>query len=466
MLAEVVAAAAADSGAGQRLLDRSDALCTVRYVSAEHRDPSAMVAKRLGIEPELRIHSSIGGDTPQVAIAELSRRIAAGELDIAVVCGCEALATFAKQMKAGTDPGWTDELPDSIPSELLGSERDPNTAEEISAGMIAPLMIYPLFESALWARSGESLGALTERLGRLQERYARVARDNPYAWSKSDFEAEQISTASPTNRQVTVPYTKLMNANIQTDQAAAVIICSESAANDLGVAKDRRVYLHGASRATEPWYFSERDDLGSSPALGEAAAAAFAQAGTDADGVGLLDVYSCFPSAIQIAGNELGIDLLNDSRDPTVTGGLAFAGGPGNAYVLHSVAAMIEQLREQPDELGLVTAVGWYMTKHAVGIYGCRPPNEDFVGPTVIDEPLAARSVAPIRWTGKGTAETATVLFERDGSPSMGLLTALLDGGTRALSSTTDRETVESMLNAPVGGRPLTLDAERGFWFN
>ena len=455
MLAQVVTEAAADSGAGKALLDRADALGVVKYVSAEHVDPARMIADQLGIDPRLRIHTTIGGDTPQALVGQMAGRIAAGELDIAVLCGCEALSTYSSKMKAGEETGWIDGFPDSVPSEIFGSDREPNTAEELSAGMIAPLMIYPLFEHALWAKSGLSLAEHTARLGALSERFSRVAAANPHAWSAEFPGAEAITTPSPSNRQVTFPYTKVMNANIQTDQAAAVILVSERAADELGISVDRRVYLHGAAKATEPWFVSQRAGLSSSPTLGEAGRLALAQAKTDIDGVGLLDIYSCFPSAVQIGANELGINPFTDSREPTVTGGLSFAGGPGNAYVFHSIAAMVERLREEPDEKGLVTAVGWYMTKHAVGIYGATPPHEPFTGQSVVEEPSAARQVSPTDWSGEATGEAATVLFERDGSPSMAIITAITEDDKRALANSTDPAVLDRVLD----GTPITSSA-------
>ena len=48
------------------------------------------------------------------------------------------------------------------------------------------------------------------------------------------------------------------------------------------------------------------------------------------------DLYSCFPSAVEIACREIGL-AEDDPRGLTVTGGLAFFGGPGNNYVTHSI---------------------------------------------------------------------------------------------------------------------------------
>ena len=174
---------------------------------------------------------------------------------------------------------------------------------------------------------------------------------------------------------------------------------------------------------------TEREDLHSSPAIRFAARAALDATGAGIDDVAHLDVYSCFPSAVQIGCRELGIDPFADTRPLTVTGGLTFAGGPGNNYVTHAIAALVERLREDPDALGLSTAVGWYLTKHAVGVYGAREPRGPFVAAHVQDEVDAT----PRRESGAGVAGTAeaesvSIVYSRDGEPTVGALTALLAG--------------------------------------
>ena len=463
MLAEVCRGALADAGGQAASAASVDAMCVVRYVSAEHSDPAGLVSAAAGIAAVQRIHTSIGGDTPQAAVGELATRIAAGQLESALICGGEALATVSRHLKAGTDPGWRDPAPTALPTEIFGTDRDANRPEETGAGLFAPIMIYPLFEHAIWATEGGTTAELQARIGKLQERFSKVAATNPHAWSPGPVPAEYVATPSPDNRLVSLPYTKLMNSNIQTDQAAAVLLCSHSKADALGISQDRRVYLHGSSHATEPWFVSERADLGLSPALGRAVSSAFEQASTGIDDISLLDIYSCFPSAVRVAGREIGFDPINDSREPTVTGGLAFAGGPGNGYVLHSIASIVERLRQQPSEQGLVTAVGWYLTKHAAGVYGATPPEKPFGAATKFAEPNGARKVAPLDWSGPATAETATAIYERDGSASYAVLTAITADGTRVMRSTSDQAQIAALPDGPVTGLPAEMQPGSGF---
>lgn len=463
MLAEACRSALADAGGSAAAGSSVDSMCVVRYVSAEHADPAGLVAAAAGIATTDRIHTSIGGDTPQAAMGELATRIASGRIESALICGGEALATVSRHLKSGTDPGWSDPAPSERPSEVLGTDRDANRPEETGAGLFAPIMIYPLFEHALWATEGGTTAELQTRIGRLQERFSKVAARNPHAWSPDPVSADYVATPSAQNRLVSLPYTKLMNSNIQTDQAAAVFICSHAKADSLGIPLDRRVYLHGSSHATEPWFVSERDDLGRSPALGRAVSSALEQATSGIDDISLLDIYSCFPSAVRIAGREIGFDPINDSREPTVTGGLAFAGGPGNGYVLHSIASMVDRLREQPSEKGLVTAVGWYLTKHAAGVYGANPPSTPFTAATKFSEPSPVRQVAPLDWSGPAVAETATAIYERDGSASYAVLTAIAADGTRVMRSTSDQAQIAALPDGPVTGMAAEMLAGSGF---
>src|SRR5579885_2751525 len=108
------------------------------------------------------------------------------------------------------------------------------------------------------------------------------------------------------------------------------------------------------------WFFSERRDHASSPAIAAAGSQALRGAGITIADVDLFDIYSCFPSAVQLALDALGI-ALDDPRPLTVTGGLAAFGGPGSNYSMHAIAGMLDRLRARPGTRGLVTALGWYV---------------------------------------------------------------------------------------------------------
>ena len=78
------------------------------------------------------------------------------------------------------------------------------------------------------------------------------------------------------------------------------------------------------------------------------------------------DLYSCFPIAVQMFSDSLELDL---SESLTITGGMSFAGGPLNHYVLSSTTQLIDKLRKNKDKIGLITGVSGLMTKQSYALW-------------------------------------------------------------------------------------------------
>src|SRR5262249_6662844 len=155
------------------------------------------------------------------------------------------------------------------------------------------------------------------------------------------------------------------NSNNDVDQGAAIVMCSVGRARELGIPDDRFVFPLSGSDCHEHKYVSQRWTFADTPAIALGGQRALAAAGGGIDDIGIVDLYSCFPSAVQLGARSLGLSL---DRQLTRTGGLAFAGGPWNNYVMHSIATVVSELREQPGAKGLVWANGGYCTKHAFGV--------------------------------------------------------------------------------------------------
>ena len=173
---------------------------------------------------------------------------------------------------------------------------------------------------------------------------------------------------------VSFPYPKLCTANMQVDQGAAYIVCSAAAARAAGVPEERWVFPLSGADGNDHWFISERPELHRSPAIRLAGAAALEGAGLGIDDIALVDLYSCFPVVVQMAAAELGLALDDPDRPLTLTGGLTFGGGPGNNYATHGIAQAVGALRRAPESAALVSGLGWYATKHSLGVYAARPP--------------------------------------------------------------------------------------------
>jgi acetyl-CoA C-acetyltransferase len=226
----------------------------------------------------------------------------------------------------------------------------------------------------------------------------------------------------------------------------------------MGVAPDRWVFPQSGTDAHDHWYLSNRIDLHSSAAMRIAGSRALALAGVGPDELDHVDLYSCFPSAVQIGAAELGLDL---ERPLTVTGGMSFAGGPWNNYPMHAIATMADRLRDEPGTTGLVSGNGGYTTKHAFGVYATAPPPHGYRHEDLQEAVDATpRRDAADGYEGRAQVETYTVMHGRDGSPETGLFALLTPEGGRTWGSTTDADTlVELEAVACVGrGADLTTD--------
>jgi acetyl-CoA C-acetyltransferase len=447
MMAEAVDRALHDSGAAG-LAAKVDSVWVVRGAWS-YRDPGRLIAGRLGLAAARNTAVGVnGGNSPQSMVNRAALDIQAGGCDVVVIAGGEGIYSRRRAKRAGATIPYTRD-DDQAGAAILGEEVTMSSDLELANGVAAPINVYPLFENALRAARGEGLADHRDRIARLWQRFNAVAVDNPYAWLRTPLSADQIRDSTPDNRMVGFPYTKAMNSNWDLDQAAAVVVCSVAAAEAAGVPKDRWVFLHAGTDAHDTYLVSNRGDLHSSPAIRVASRVAFELAERRVEEVGPVDLYSCFPSAVQVAANEVG---LSHERPLTVTGGLPFAGGPLNNYVTHSIATMVGVLRERAGELGLVTANGGYLTKHAIGLYSTEPTGRPFrwadVQAEVDQHPR--REVAGTH-DGPVTVETYTVMHDHDG-PSEALLAGLTGDGRRTWARSTDPGFMAGLMaSEPIG---------------
>jgi acetyl-CoA C-acetyltransferase len=440
-----------------RLLGRTESVRIVDCLSWPVPDPGALVARKLGLEPAETVRTLTSGTGPIDLLADACVQIQAGRLDVALIAGAEAIGPFMRAAREGRTTGWAEQPAATAPTRLLGDDRPASHEIELSAGLLAPIHYYPWFENALRAAAGRSSNEHREWVAGLWGRFAEVAASNPHAWVREAPSAEEILSPGKDNRMVAFPYAKLMTANIQVDQGAALLLCSARAAEDAGIEPERRVFVHATAAAHDHWFAASRQDLHRSPAIAACARASLSAAGIGIDDIAHLDLCSCFPSAVQIAAGELGVDLATDTRPPTVTGGLTFAGGPGSNYVTHSLATMSDRLREDPGARGLLTGVGWYMTKHANAVLSTSPPARPHAHskPQAEVDALPRRRIVAVAETG-APIESFTVTYDRDGSPAQAAVSHLLADGSRALTGSSDEKTMRELLDGIEPGARLS----------
>jgi len=440
-------AAAIDDAGGARIAAAVDAVAIVRFISDSTpavgalfpRNPGAALARRLGIDDASVYQGTIGGNTPQYLVNHFAGKLARGEHSAVLLAGAELLATLFSTLRAGGDiSAWAGEP--AVEPPTLGHEREGHTAVELAHGLFKPINTYPLFEQSLRHHLGASREQHNAHIAQICSGMSRVASENRYAWRPLFQSADEIAAVARHNRYIGYPYTRAMNAVLEVDMAAAVILTTAGQARALGIDESQWVYLRGGADVNDIWYVSERPELHTSPAINLAWQAVSAQAGIALDELSLFDIYSCFPSAVQVACNEIGLSPL-DERGVTVTGGLPYFGGPGNNYSLHAIAEMVTRLRGADRAHGLVTANGLYLTKHSLGIYSTEPPaapwqdNDNAALQRQVD--AAPHLTVAADPGGKVTIDSWTVSFGREG-PDRGIVLARNAAGARVVANTLD----------------------------
>ena len=431
----VVEAAAADAGVPD-LGAKADALHVVNMFSWSPKDAPTSLAEKLGANPKIKEYTAIGGNTPQWLVNRAADNLAAGKCRLAVLAGCEVMHSLRLAGRAGVDIGAFSE---SINIPMVGIQRDGTLDVEMSHGADLPVRIYPLLETALRAKQGLSVEEHRQRLGRFGEACSQVADQNPYAWFPIARTAEDIITPTAKNRMLGYPYTRYLNSELYVDQAAAVIVTTPEVARELGIPESKWVYVHGGQDAHDSWFVSHRPDLADSPAIKATVEDSLAQADRSLDEMAFFDFYSCFPVMPFLTQHVLGIPD-SDPRPRTLTGGLPFFGGPGNNYVMHSIAEVVLRCRREQEKFGMVTSNGYYATKHGVGVYGATPPNREWsrTSPEDFQKQLSlpADLEIDLEPTSRFVVDAYTIWHDRQGEPEYGILCGHTEAGKRAWART------------------------------
>jgi acetyl-CoA C-acetyltransferase len=403
------------------------------------KNPPNALAKLLGANPSWRTYTHAGGNTPQALVNEAAERISNGKNKLVLLVGAEFLGSLMKQIQGGhTEALQAHYIDDDEAPAMFGDGRSGCTPHEALHGLEFPANVYPMFENAYRANMGQDLEQHAQTMGELFAPLSQVAADNPYAWFRTARTAEELVTVTDKNRMVGFPYPKYLNAIIQVDQSAGVIMASYEHAKSLGIADDKMVFLHGCADTTEKWNVLDRVDYHSSPAMAVGIKEAFAMAGKLPQNMDFFDLYSCFPIAVRMAARELGLQH-DDPCGLSLTGGLPYFGGPGNNYTMHAIAEAFHRCVREPETFGFVNANGWFLTKHAFGIYSTTPTQGQWKRRPKAEyqSEIDALASPPTTETpdGPATIETYTVVHGRDGM-RMGIVIGRDATGHRFVANT------------------------------
>lgn len=363
------AACRAGEDAGAPALLREVGRIAVPQGTWPYADPARLLGRFIGA-PRARSILVAAGIPQQTLLNQAYAAIREGQLDAALIVGGEAARRAALASRHGV--ALVDTVQDDVqPDEVQLPADEIVSALEIEAGIVSAMEPYALIDSALRAAEGRSLAAHRDEIAALYAGLSAVASGFPHAAFPSPRDAGVLREPGSGNRPCAFPYNKWHCSQLHVDQAAAILVCSLDAAERAGVDPARIVFPLVALESSQSVPVSARRDLHRWPAMEALGQAASTHLGSPLTTIERVELYSCFPAAVRVQQRALG---LPTDGIPSITGGMSFAGGPWNNFVLQATAAMVEAVRREPGLRGLVSTVSGFLNKPGLAVYGTAPP--------------------------------------------------------------------------------------------
>ena len=451
LMLEAVSAAGTDAGSPAALMG-------TQYIAVPrgrwaYANPAGEIARSIGAGAATTVLASVGV-LQQTLIGAACARIARGEAHTTLVAGADAGYRLLRAQIAGGAA--SERVQNDEPDVYLAPKDELRHAVEKRAGLQMPVGLYAMMESAFRARHGWSVDEHRDRLAALGEGFSAIAAKNPHAWNRQAVGSAAIREASERNPMQAFPYTRSHCSTWNVDQAAALLFCSAARAEALGIPRSRWVYPLASTESNHMVPVSARADLAACPGARLAGQAALAAGGITAQDLGLVELYSCFPIAVETYAEALGLPL---DRELTVTGGMPFAGGPYNNYQLQATCRAVELMRAGKGRNALVSCVSGVLTKQGFGLWSLEPAPGGFVHADVTADVARTGSMREVldRYTGDGQVAGYTVLYGRGQAPR-GVALVDTPAGARAMVTTDDAALIARMQAEEFVGRAVRVN--------
>ena len=458
-MVEAVRRAAEDAGRPEFIRDLQSV--SVPRGLWHYRNPGRLVAEALGCTSAKTVIADLGV-LQLTLLSELCRAVAAGEQEIGVVTGGEAQFRELRGMITRQPVADTEEAGNAPQPDVHHTSPDPFCSDlESQRGIQSPAEYFAIIESALRHERGLGVEEHRDELAALYSRFSEIAARNPHAWRREPLGPAEIRNSGPGNAMIAFPYTKRHCSYWNVNQSVAIIVCSVSKAERLGLVPAGWIYPVSAAQSRHVVPLAQKKALHRHSGTVLAGERALALAGASVGDVIAAELYRCFPSAIQCFARDL---KLAEGCPWTVTGAMPYAGGPFNHASLEGVARMVEVLRANDDtsaprrRLGLVSNLSGIFGKQACALFSNVPGDggygyEDVTAAVAeIDRPLPLDG----EYAGRATIVGYTVAFVRE-RPAHAVAVCDTPDGARTVARSDDSALLEEMTREEFCGRVIKI---------
>ncbi|HET9062142.1 MAG TPA: hypothetical protein VFO62_02530, partial [Candidatus Binatia bacterium] len=322
-------------------------------------------------------------------------------------------------------------------------------------------------ESALRYARGLSIDAHRDAVARMYAEFSRVASENPQAWTRAVVAPEAIRDATPKNAMQAFPYTKRHCSDWNVNRGVAILVCSAGAAEKLGIDRRKWIFPLSTVESRHVVVLAQQRKLHSHLGTVLSAKRAFELAGASRKDVTAAELYSCFPAAI----GSFAYDLELPADCPlTVTGSMAFSGGPFNHFTLDGVARMVEVLRDEAAKsrgsrkLGVVTNLSGIFGKQGCALLSNLPNAGGYRYEDITAAVAAADPPCPLddHYAGPATVVGYTVVFQ-GGQPSHGVAICDTPKGARTVARSDGPALLQRIMTRELCGREVEIASDGSF---
>jgi acetyl-CoA C-acetyltransferase len=467
LMVRAIRATAEDAGS-PALVEQLESI-SVAQGGWDYSNPGRLIADALGCPSARSILADLG--VLQLSlVSDLCRAIATGAQHVGVVTGGEAKFRMLRGTITGRPVVDTEQSEDAPPPDVHLTSSDPWCSDlENRRGLAAPVELFAIIESTLRHRRGLDVERHRDEVAALYARLSEVAAANPHAWRREAVGADAIRNPSPKNAMVAFPYTKRHCAQWNVNQAVAILVCSAARAAELGLDDGGWIYPVAAAQSKHVVPLAQQPRLDSHAGTVLSGERALTLAGIAPRDLTAVELYSCFPAAIQSFAQDLGLDA---ARPWTVSGGMPFAGGPFNSASLEGVARMVEVLRDREASsasgrrTGLVANLSGIFGKQACAVFS-NAPSVDGYRYEDVTAAVAEREV-PLElredYVGPATIVGYTVVFAGD-VPSHAIAICDTPAGVRTVVRSEDSALLDAMMREEFCGRVVEVVADGEFTF-
>ncbi len=459
LMVQAVRNAAEDAGSSE-LLTQIDSV-SVMHGTWNYPNPGKLIADELGCPSAKSIMAELG-ILQLMLLSDLCQAIIAGDQEIGVVTGGEAKYRDLRAKITGQAVSNTEQPAETPAPDVHHQSSDPFCSEvEAQSGIFSPVQFFAIIESALRNNEGVGIEEHRDKIANLYSDFSEIAAKNPHAWRRERMPAAEIRDPSDKNPMLAFPYTKNHNCRWNVNQAVAIVVCSAGKAAELGLDHAGWIYPVSAAQSRQVYTLGEQRDLHSNPGTAMSGERAYALAGISPHDVNAADLYSCFPSSVR----SFALDLqLEESCPLSVTGSMAFAGGPLNHSSLDGVARMVEVLRSGEGmaagdrRIGIVSILSGIFGKQACALFSNVPNSAGYGFEDVTD--AVAESSPPMvlngDYVGKATIAGYTVVYDEQGA-SHAFAYCDTPAGERTVAKCDEGELLERMTREEFCGREIQV---------